>query len=160
MITPSPPEQWTRLEKIQYLLDHWAVIFDPNTTSPYGAPGDGSGVPLLPQMSRHQSVLELAHVMRQLYTAAPGDYRHLKAYRCGVEWRVVWLPSRIKNPRGKWVVGDPRPERRRIIPAWLDMVRVNRAEAFLAERFQGEVFIPAELWDALVKPAITQEIAA
>lgn len=145
----SAPSEWTRLEKIQFLLDSRDLIFDPNVVSAFGAPGDGSGVPLMPLMARHASVVELERTLRLLLIAAPGDYRHLAAFRWGSEWRIVWVPSRIKNPRGKWVVGDPRPERRRIIPSWLDQQRVRRAESFLVDRFRGDVSIPDELYHSL-----------
>ena len=156
----SPPEQWTKLEKIRFLLDSRDVIFDPNCVAPFGSPGDGSGVPLMPLMARHPSVVELERTLRLLFAANPGDYRHLAAYRWASEWRVVWVPTWIRGPHGKRIAGEPKPERRRILPPWLSQLRVTRAEAFLVERFRGEVFIPDELWDSLVKPAVTQEIAA
>ena len=154
MITQSPPDQWSKLEKIRFLLDSRDLIFDPNTVAPFGSPGDGSGVPLMPLMARHPSVVELERTLQLLLSACPGDYRHLAAFRWGSEWRIVWLPTRIKGPRGKWILGDPRPERRRILPTWLDQERVQRAESFLEEKFRGEVFIPDELWDALHAPAV------
>lgn len=153
-LVEKSPSEWSKLDKIRYLLDQWNVIFDPAGTSPFGVPGDGSGVALLPLMSRHPSVMELGRCLEMLFVANPGDYRHLAAYRCGVEWRVCWIPTRIRGPHGKMLPGEPKPERRRIIPSWLDMRRVEAAELFLEARFRGEVFIPGELWDALNTPAV------
>ena len=155
----APPEQWSKIEKIQFLLDQWTTIHDPDVVSPFGSPGDGSGVALMPLMSRHPSVLELGRALGLLLWANPGDYRHLVAFRC-CEWRVVWVPTKIRGPHGKFVAGDPKPERRRVLRPWLDMGRVNRAESFLEDKFRGEVFIPAELWDSLTTPAVTLEPAA
>ena len=149
----TPPDQWSKLDKIRYLLDQWAVIHDPDVCSQFGAPGDGSGVALMPLMSRHPSVLELGRTLGLLLWANPGDYRHLIAYR-QCEWRVVWVPTRIRGPRGKFIAGDPKPERRRVLHTWVDRRRVDRAESFLEEKFKGEVFIPDELWDALNAPAV------
>lgn len=153
MKTEAPPDQWTKLEKIQYLLDQWHIIHDPDVCSAFGSPGDGSGVALMPLMSRHPSVLELGRVLGLLLWANAGDYRHLIAYR-QCEWRVQWVQTRIRGPHGKMVPGDPKPERRRVLPAWINQQRVASAESFLEQKFQGEVFIPDELWDALNTPAV------
>lgn len=150
-MTQAAPEQWTKLEKIQYLLDHWDTIHDPNITAPAG--GDGTGVALMPLMSRHPSVLELGRALGLLLWANPGDYRHLIAYhQC--EWRVCWVPTRIRGPHGKTIPGEPKPERRRILHPWVNMGRVTSGEAFLVAKFRGEVFIPDELWDSLHTPAV------
>ena len=148
-MSESPPEQWSKIQKIQFLLDQWNVIFDPDATAPFGTPGDGSGVPLMPLMSRHPSVLELTRTLQLLFRAAPGDYRHLKAFRCGVEWRVVWRTHKIRGPHGKLVDSDPKPERVKILPAWISQTRVRRGEAFLEQQFRGDVNIPDELYHAL-----------
>lgn len=153
MITEAPPEQWSKLEKLQYLLDMWDTIHDPNACSPLGTPGDGSGVALMPLMAHHPSVLELGRTLGLLLWASPGDYRHLVAYR-QCEWRVQWVPTRIRGPRGKLIQGDPKPERRRVLPSWINMQRVRDGEAFLEAKFRGEVFIPDELWAALNTPAV------
>ena len=149
----SAPAEWSKLDKLRYLLDQWDTIHDPSITAPFGIPGDGSGVALMPLMSRHPSVLELGRTLGLLLWANPGDYRHLIAYR-QCEWRVVWVNTKIRGPRGKLVAGDPKPERRRVLKPWLNMQRVERAESFLEQKFRGEVFIPDELWDALNTPAV------
>lgn len=146
----TPPDQWSKLDKIRYLLDQWDVIHDPNVTAPLGV-SDGGSVALMPLMSRHASVLELGRVLGLLLWANPGDYRHLIAYR-QCEWRVVWVPTRIRGPHGKLMAGDPRPERRRVLHPWLKMARVHRAESFLEHKFRGDVFIPDELWHSLNCP--------
>lgn len=149
----TAPSDWTKLERIRYLLDQWSVIFDPNTTSPFGAPGDGSGVALLPLMSRHHSVLELSRCLTLLFQVAPGDYRHLKTFRVGCEWRIQTVTQRRRRPNGKYEIVPVR-HRARIMPSWLDMARVRNGEAFLEQRFRGDVDIPRELWDALNTPAV------
>ena len=163
------PAQWSKLEKIRYLLDQWDTIFDPDATAPLGTPGDGTGVPLMPLMASHASVVELQRCLELLLTANPGDYRHLKCFHVGVETRIVWRPTMIRGPRGKLVPGDPKPKRVPIIPAWIDKKRVERGEQFLEEKFRGEVFIPDDLYHALTcqrpdcprcYPTITPAVAA
>lgn len=159
----SAPADWTKLERIRYLLDLRSFIFDPNTTSPFGTPGDGSGVALLPLMSRHHSVVELERVLKLLFTASPGDYRHLAAYRWCAEWRTVTELQRRRRPNGKHEIVPVRV-RARLQPRWLDVKfdkngvpiggRVARAESFLEQKFRGDVDIPMELWRALNEPAV------
>lgn len=150
----AAPADWSKREKLKYLLEQRTMIFDPDACSPFGAPGDGSGVALLPLMARHPSVVELERTLKILLNVQPGDYRHLAAFYWGCEYRIVWLPTRIRGPRGKIIQGDPKPERRRVLHSWVKMARVTNAECFLEDRFRGEVFIPDELWDALNTPAV------
>ena len=149
----SAPADWSKLERIRYLLDSWDLIFDPNTTSPLGLPGDGSGVALLPLMSRHHSVVELDRVLNLLLHAAPGEYRHLKAFRVGCEYRTVTQLQRRRRPNGKHEIVPVRV-RAKVLPRWIRMERVQAGELFLEAKFRGEVDIPRELWDALNTPAV------
>lgn len=138
MVTQAPPDQWTKIEKIRYLLDQWDTIHDPDVCSPFGSPGDGTGVQLMPLMSRHPSVLELGRALGLLLWANPGDYRHLIAYR-QCEWRVVWVNTRIRGPRGKIVAGEPKPERRPVARAhhpW--RLRHLRLPGIQPDRCRGE----------------------
>lgn len=146
----TDPKAWKRLERIQYLLDHWSEIFDPNVTSG-GVPGDGDGVPLLPQMSRHPTVVELAGCLGSLAAEDAPAYRHLKAFRCNAEWRQVKAKIRFRGPSGHFLEGDGW-RRERIVPDWISARLVMRGEEFLAREFDGEVFIPKDLWDGLTKP--------
>ena len=141
----SVPADWTKLEKIRFLLDNWDLIHDPDITS--GSPGDGSGVALMPLMSRHQSVIELGRTLGLLLWANPGDYRHLIAFR-QCEWRGVSATVKVRGPRGKPVEVEQR-QRQRVLPRWLNMQRVRAGEAFLEAKFQGDVNIPDELYHAL-----------
>lgn len=152
-MTDTAPADWSKLERIRYLLDLRSFIFDPNTTSPFGVLGDGSGVALLPLMSRHHSVVELERVLQLLFHAAPGNYRHLAAYRWCAEWRTVTELQRRRRPNGKHEIVPVRV-RARIKPRWLDMQRVGQGEAFLEAKFRGDVDIPMELWRALNEPAV------
>lgn len=146
------PSQWSKLERIQFLLDRWDEIFDPSVTSPaVGVAGGGSGIPLLPQMARHSSVVELARCLEALRQERPALYQHLKFYRCNCEWRQVRAMIRVRLTSGRW---DEIPgwKRERIVPRWISLSYVSRAEEFLASVFRGEVFIPKELWDGLTRP--------
>lgn len=150
--TEKRPEDWSRLDKIRYLLDAWDAIWD-ETGAWLAESGDGSGrgaFPPLPAMTSHPSVLELDRVLGLLLRAAPGDYRHLMAYHTA-ERRIETLFAPRQLPSKKLeLVEIRRPAR--VLPRWLDMARVEFAQQWLEERFRGEVFIPKDLWDALTKP--------
>lgn len=150
-LAPALPE--SKLEKIQYLLDHWEDIFDPSGTSAVGSPGDGSGVALLPLMSRHRSVRELERCLGVLGVEAPGQLAHLKAFRCA-EWRIRVDRVRVTRPRrqGKRVQSEQveRRSRERVVPGWVRQEKVRLAEGRLVKLFRGQVDIPGELWDSLV----------
>lgn len=136
-----------QLERIRYLLDHWQDIYDPNVTSPLGTPGDGSGIALLPRMTKHPSVRELDRCLSLLASASPGDYRHLRAFRCGVEWRTVDYWRRVKLPSGRHDWKEDR-KRERIVQRWINPGRVRAGEDFIVRVFRGECFIPDELYGA------------
>ena len=144
----------TRLGRVRFLLDHWSVIFDPDCVSPWGSPGDGSGVALLPLMSRHPSVRELDRVLGLLFRVDAGDYRHLRAYRCGVEWRTVDRLVRVRRPHRRGFEVVSRRVREPVVPSWVRPGRVERGERFCVDKFRGEVFVPDELWDAWHRPAV------
>jgi len=144
------------LERIRWLLDHWDAIFDGSPSSePFGVVGPSAGSKRpgkLPRMAHHSSVKELERCLVLLASANPGDYRHLKTYRCGAEWRCVDTWERIKLPSGRydWV---PIRKRERIVPRWIRPERVLAGERFLCRVFRGEVFIPDDLWEAFVPAA-------
>lgn len=146
------PEKWDTLTRIQYLLDHWRDIFDPNIASSLnGIRGGGSEAIGLPEMARSRSVVKLAALLGELATELPLAYRHLKAYRCNVEWRQVRAMVRIQLTSGRW---DEIPgwKIERIVPSWVSARYVEAGERFLEEGFgDEEVFLPPELWDGLVK---------
>jgi hypothetical protein len=149
----QPPEQWTRTQKIQYLLEQWDAIYDykaaatGNTTDPLGAW-------LMPAMANHQSVRELTRVLNLLHTSSPTQYQHLKSYHCGAEWRIRTDHIRKRRPTGKGYETLEIRRREKLYPRWIRLEKVRRAEQFLTIHFQGEVFIPNELWDALHRPAV------
>lgn len=147
-VTPSLPV--TKRDRIVYLLDHWDEIFDPNVTSPLGSPSSG-GVQLMPLMSRHPSVVELARCLVVLRRVAPRQHDHLKAYYLA-EWRIRTDVVRKKRRGGKFETTELR-RRERVVPRWVRLEKVRRGEGVLVEAFSGEVFIPSELWDALTRPA-------
>jgi hypothetical protein len=139
-----------KLERVRYLLDHWDDIFDgAAAASDSSASGERLGISLLPRMANHPSVKELSRCLALLASASPGDYRHLKSYRCGAEWRNVDTWRRMKLPSGKYD-WEPDRIRERIVPRWIRPQRVAAGEAFIVRVFQGEVFIPDELWGAFV----------
>lgn len=142
--------------RIVHLLGHWEDIFDPDGASSFGSPGDGSGVALLPLMSRHPSVVELVRCLRVLGEEAPVQLSHLKAYHCA-EWRIRVDHVRVKRPRrqgGKLMseLVESRT-RERIVPSWVRLEKVRRAEDRLVELFRGRVAIPEDLSDALLLSA-------
>jgi len=145
-----------KLERVRHLLDNWDFIFSGATTSePFGfVSGTPSSRPpgKLSDAARHPSVKEMERCLRLLASASPGDYRHLKAYRCGAEWRCVDTWRRVKLPSGKYDWVQHRVSER-IVPRWLKPERVAAGEAFIVRVFRGEVFIPDELWPTFAPAA-------
>jgi hypothetical protein len=150
MLESDDPTKWTKQQKIEYLLDHWSDIFDPNVTSPLGVAGDGSGVPLMPKMSRHPSVVELSRCLGVLAGVSPGLFKHLKAYRCNAEWRQVRTTIKFRGPQGH-MLESPGWKRERLVPSWVLRPYVERADSLITREFEGEPFIPKELWRGLTE---------
>jgi hypothetical protein len=154
------PEEWNKRERIQFLLDHWDDIFAPSLPSLMASgPVSGSAHSMMPRplpaMAHHGSVKELARCLELLLAASPGDYRHLKAFRCAAEWRQVRALIRVKLPSGR---EDKIPgwRRERIVPRWLSSQRISRAEGFIESVFRGDVFVPEEIWDELRRPLVSE----
>lgn len=145
------PAKWTKRQRIQFLLDRWGDIFEPDIASSLSASGGGSGLDAaLPKMAHHWSVVELLRCMRLLAQTDLSAHNHLKAFRCSAEWRQVRAMIRVRLQSGRW---DEIPgwRRERIVPHWIDPRLVLRAEKALEESFRGDVFIPKDLWDGLTK---------
>jgi len=139
----------SKREKLCYLLDHWDEIHDPNAVSSVGSPGDGTSTPQLGPMSRSASVVELVRCLAVLRGEAPSQSAHLMALHCA-EWRVKrWSES--KRRKGGKLETVARAERERIVPRWVDMGKVRRAEDRLVVLFRGPVSIPEPLYLALTK---------
>jgi hypothetical protein len=145
----------TRRVRICYLLDHWDDIFSP----PVGGEGTGGGdgTAHLSPMVRHRSVLELQRCLVILKAEAPRQHDHLKAFYTA-EWRTV-RTAKFHSLRGKWrQIANPRSDheedwdrrRERIVPGWVKLDKVRRGERRLCELFQGVVFLPEPLWEALM----------
>lgn len=145
------PHAWTKHERLVYLLDQWEVIFDPSVTSPQGSPGDGSGIGLMPRMSRHPSVRELGRCLGVLRVGAPVQYSHLMAHHLA-EWRVRVDHVRVRRAGGKFELVETRT-RERMVPGWVRAQKVVSAHRSLADAFRGSVSIPDDLWDALTLSA-------
>lgn len=143
----------TRLGRIRFLLDSWDTIWGPFVGSEFGSSGSGLP-PMLSKMAHHPSVEELDRCLRELEKTDLAAFRHAKAYRCGVEWRCVTRSVRVKRSRGKGYEVLDRRVREPIVPSWIDPAKVRDAEAALSAAFQGEVFVPDELWDAWRRPAV------
>lgn len=152
--------EWNKRERIQFLLDHWDDIFTPSLPSltgsePVSGSAHSSSPKPLPEMARSASVIELARCLELLLAASPGDYRHLKAYRCAAEWRQVRALIRVKLVSGRddttlgWKM-------ERIVPRWLSPQRISRAEGFIESVFRGDVFVPKEIWDELERPLASE----
>lgn len=143
----------TRLGRVRFLLDSWDVIWGPFVGSAFG--GGGSGLPPgLSLLARHSGVRELDRALGVLERSDLSSFRHVKAYRCGVEWRCTWRQVRVRRPRGKGYEVVQRRVREPIVPSWVDVRKVAAGEAFLSGEFRGEVFVPDELWDAWHRPAV------
>lgn len=146
----------SKREKIVHLLGHWEDIFNPPGVTGTSSSSSGGGLALLPLMSRHRSVVELVRCLGVLAVEAPVQLSHLRAYH-GAEWRIRVDHVRVKRPRRQG--GKVRSElvetrtRERIVPSWVRLEKVRRAEGRLVELFVGQVDLPEELWDALVLSA-------
>lgn len=143
--TPHQPPHGTKRCKLLCLLGHWDDIYAPALTT-NGGTGNG-GMALLPLMSRHASVVELARCLDVLRQVAPVQHAHLKAFHCA-EWRTHrWTET--KRRKGGKLERVERSERQQLVPGWVRREKVRRAEERLVAMFRGPVFIPDELWDAL-----------
>ena len=152
------PEDWTKLDKIRYLLDHWQEIFDPSVTSTWAtftgtshqSPASRSPTPL-PRMASDLSVRRIERALIVLADREPVLTRHLKAYRCNAEWRTTdrWTVRRL--PSGKRDIVEQRV-REKIVPRWVRESKVAAAELLLLQCLPGSIDIPQELWHALTKP--------
>lgn len=142
----------TKTGRVRFLLDNWDAIFGPFVGSALG--GSGSGLPpMLSKMAHHPSVTELDRCLQRLERHDIGAFRHVKAYRCGVEWRCVTKTVRRRRARGKGYEMAPHRVREPLVPAWVNLSRVDEGERFLVQEFQGEVYVPDELWMAWKRPA-------
>jgi len=164
-VIENDPAKWSKLEKIRFLLDHWHDIFDAGLTrnmeGSRSTPSSRAPGHMTP-MARHSSVAELENCLRTLHDTEPELFKHLKAYRCNVEWRNVDAHVRVRLPSGKWDTIETR-SRSRLVPRWVDVElnklgevvggKVYRAELHLVMLFRGEVFIPDALWKGLTAPA-------
>lgn len=145
MTVTRPALPTSKRDKIVHLLDHWDDIYNPPLTN-QGGTGNG-GNALLPLMSRHASVVELVRCLALLQVEAPVQHAHLKAFHCA-EWRTHrW--AEVKRRKGGKRERVERSERQRLVPSWVRLEKVRRAEDRLVALFRGPVFIPEELWDAL-----------
>jgi len=145
-----PFDQWLSIHRLQYLLDQWSLIFDQGF-SRSGRSG-GEHLPLLPEIAHHPTIVELDRLLGELFLYEPVAYAHEKAYRVSVEWRLVTVMRPFRLPSGKKILREV-DERQRLVPSWVNRYRVAEADAWLADNFDGEVFIPKPLWKALTEPA-------
>lgn len=157
-MSESEPEQWTKRDRVVYLLDHWQDIFDPSVTSTWATfsgtshQGSASKPPgHLPRMASDRSVRKVERALTVLADREPVLARHLKAARCNCEWRTTdkWVVRRL--PSGKRDIVEERV-REKLTPRWVDPKKVTLAETILVNFVRGDVSIPQELWLALTKP--------
>jgi hypothetical protein len=132
--------------KIIYLLDHWDEIHDPDASKGRPGTGDAQG-PTMPHMSHHPTVLELARLKEIHRQVAPVQHSHLAAYH-GAEWRIHRYSDTKRRKGGKTETVD-YAVRQRLTPAWVRLEKVRRAHAWFTEMFNGQVFLPDDLYDAL-----------
>lgn len=154
-VTDTKPEQWTSLDRLRYVLDHWQEIFDApvSSSAPKGTRGTSSShsPPPLPRMARDRGVRRIECALTILADSEPVLARHLKAYRCNAEWRTTdkWMVRRL--PSGKRDIVEQRV-REKIVPDWVELRKVTAAEMLLLKLLRGDVSIPTDLWRALTKP--------
>lgn len=157
-MSETRPEEWDKLERIRYLLDHWQDIFDAGITSTWAtftgtshqAPSSRGPLPL-PEMARHSSVKKIERALTVLADREPVLARHLKAYRCNAEWRTTdrWTDRLL--PSGRRDIVEQRV-REKIVPRWVSLLKVLEAEDLLLRLVHGDVSIPMDLWRGLTKP--------
>jgi hypothetical protein len=151
-VTEPRPEQWTAIDRLRYILDHWSDIFDVRiSTSLNGIRGRGDAPPALLDMAHDPQVIKIESALADLARASSSHYQHLMAYHCNAEWREVRTMIPVQLTSGRW---DKIPGwgRERIVPKWVSMAKVRYAEAFILAILHEEVFIPKPLWDGLTKP--------
>ena len=145
------PSEWSKRQRIQFLLDRWDDIFGPDIASSLNGNRGGSGLDsALPEMAHDRSVVELQRCLSSLALDDPAGHKHLKFFRCNAEWRQVSAKIKFRGPNGRQLEGVGW-KRERIVPAWIDPRLVVRAEQYLEREFKGALFIPKDLWDGLTK---------
>lgn len=146
------PHDWSNLDRVRFLLDKWSDIFEPDITSSLSEHRGGSGRDAeMSKMTRHPSVVELSLCLEKLRALEPALHGHLMAFRCNAEWRQVRSRIKVKLQSGRedTILGW---KKERIVPSWISFVKVRKAEDLVMELFRGDVWIPKDLWDGLVKP--------
>jgi hypothetical protein len=141
------PHEWTKQQRIEYLLDHWDDIHNPPISSSAPEARGGGGGALLPLMAGDHSVRELVRCLEALKASAPTQYVHLMAHHTA-EWRIRRWQESKRRKGGKIELVD-HDDRERMVPSWVRSQKVTLAHRTLALSFRGSVEIPAELWDAL-----------
>lgn len=149
------PEEWSSLDRLRYVLDHWQEIFDApiSNSQPKGSRSTSSShsPPPLPQMASDSGVRRIECALTALADREPVLARHLKAYRCNAEWRT--------RDTGKWVLAVdgsgptlvPQRERVKIIPRWVLPSKVVQAEQLLLKLLRHDVEVPRPLWKAATR---------
>lgn len=152
------PEEWSKLDRLRYVLDHWQDIFDPGVTSTWAtftgtshqAPASKRPSPL-PLMAGDLTVRKIERALTVLADREPVLARHLKAYRCNAEWRCKNEWQVVTLPSGKKDIVERRV-REKIVPRWVNLSSVAEAESLLLRLVRGDVSIPSDLWHALTRP--------
>jgi len=156
-MTEARPEDWTKLDRIRYLLDHWQDIWDAGVTSTWATftgisrvtTGSHSPTPL-PRMAHHPTIRKIERALTTLADCEPVKVRHLKAYRCNAEWRCKDQLVLVRLPSGKHDLVERRV-RDKIVPRWVNLNYVTEAEQLLTKLVSGHAEIPPDLWKALTK---------
>lgn len=159
-MSEANPLEWSKIDRIRYLLDHWQDIFDPGVTSTWAtftgtshqAPASKRPSPL-PRMASDLTVRKIERALTVLADREPVLARHLKAYRCNAEWRCKNVWQVVTLPSGKKDIVERRV-RDKIVPRWVSLSSVAEAENRLLSLVQGDVSIPGELWYALTEGVV------
>lgn len=155
--TAKPPLPTSKRDKIEYLLDHWQDIYDPDVSKGRPGVGDSAGA-TMPFMAKHPSVVELARCLAVLRLEATVHHSHLMAFHTAV-WRIRVDHVRVRRAGGKYELVETR-ERERLVPDWVRLEKVRRGQAALVVAFRGPVFIPDDLWDALTLSSVEVDAKA
>lgn len=154
-MTDAKPEDWTKLDRVRHILDHWQDIYYPGGSDSLATfTGTSHQAPTskepraLPRMADHRTVRLLERALCTLATSEPDLTRHLKAFRCNADWRTIdrWYVRRL--PSGKPDIVEQRV-RERIVPTWVSLTKVRLAEVLLVRLLPDSIEIPPELWRAL-----------
>lgn len=146
----------TRRERIELLLEHWPDYWE-TAARDEGPSGDG-GVYLMPGMSRHPSVIELARALTALHAYAPGKSAHLFAFYAA-PFRTVDYQRRVRGKNGRYAYVPDR-KRERVTPPWVRLPNVQDGVALIAHEPLNDAQAQRRPWAYRGQPFLPQPLIA